>query len=83
MFKCKACDTTEFHLVLNPSFKGEVEVTTNEHDEVLVRAGSGESKQEFIADLMFMNQFAVCTNCGAIKQWAYYFPKAKEPSVNG
>ena len=75
MFKCRECESTEFHLVLNPSFKGQVEVTTNDHDEVLVRAGAGESRQEFIADLMFMNQFAVCSGCGAIKQWMYFFPK--------
>ncbi len=72
MFRCKDCESTEFHLVLNPAFEGSVEVTTNPHDEVLVRANG----QEFIADLMFMNQFAVCSNCGAIKQWAYFFPKA-------
>ena len=76
MFKCKECESTEFHLVLNPSFKGDVDVSTNEHDEVVVKAGAGDSQQEFIADLLFMNQFAVCSDCGAIKQWDYFFPKA-------
>jgi hypothetical protein len=29
--------------------------------------------QEFIADLMFINQFAVCRQCEAIKSWEYFF----------
>lgn len=71
MFRCKECHATEFNLVINPDFKGEVEISTNEHQEVIVRAGG----QEFIADLMFMNQFGVCSECGSIKNWEYYFPK--------
>ena len=74
MFKCKSCGSSEFNLMLHPSYQGTVEITKNEHDEVLIVT----AQQEFIADLMFMNQFAVCT-CGEIKQWDYFFPNL-EPS---
>jgi len=69
MFKCKECNSTEFQLVIHPDYQGMVEVSCNEFNEVLVTANN----QEFIADLMFMNQFAVCSNCGAIKSWEYFF----------
>lgn len=70
MFKCKECDSTDFQLVVQPGFKGNVQVRCNEFNEVVVSAGS----QEFIADLMFMNQFAVCKGCGGIRTWEYFFP---------
>jgi hypothetical protein len=73
MFKCKECHSTEFQLVVHPDYEGTVEISCNEFNEVLVKAGS----REFIADLMFMNQFAVCKHCGAIKAWEYFFPEAK------
>ncbi|MBY0402272.1 MAG: hypothetical protein K2X66_00095 [Cyanobacteria bacterium] len=72
MFKCKECGSTEFNLVIDPNFTGKVDISKNEHDEVLISAGN----QEFIADLMFMNQFAVCT-CGEIRKWEYFFPNLK------
>lgn len=55
--------------MVQKNFQGSVDVSTNEFNEVLVKAGG----QEFIADLMFMNQFAVCKGCDAIKQWEYFF----------
>ncbi len=73
MFKCKECGATDFHLMVRPEFDGQVELWTNEHEEVVVKvAGRGE----FIADLMFMNDFAVCKGCGGIKQWEYFFPRS-------
>ncbi len=69
MFKCKECGSTEFNLVVQPGFKGTVDVSHNEHNEVVVTA----NQQEFIADLMFMNQFAVCRQCESIKRWEYFF----------
>jgi hypothetical protein len=69
MFRCKTCGSTEFQLVLHPDYQGKVEITRNEHEEVLIVANN----QEFIADLMFMNQFAVC-GCGDIRKWEYFFP---------
>jgi hypothetical protein len=74
MFKCKDCESTEFQLVVQPEYEGLVEINCNEHNEVVVRANN----QEFIADLMFMNQFAVCRNCGAIRSWDYFF---RDPQV--
>lgn len=69
MFKCKECSSTEFQLVVHPDYEGMVQVNCNEHNEVVVTTNN----QEFIADLMFMNQFAVCRDCGAIKSWEYFF----------
>jgi hypothetical protein len=71
VFKCKSCGSTEFNLALSPNFQGNVEIAQNEHEEVVITAGA----HEFVADLMFMNQFAVCT-CGEIRQWDYFFKKA-------
>jgi hypothetical protein len=73
MFQCKKCQTTEFRLVIHPDYQGTVEVGCNEFDEVVVTA----NQQTFVADLMFMNQFAVCQQCDAIKNWEYYFPEPK------
>jgi hypothetical protein len=71
MFKCKECGSTEFQLVVHPDHQGMVDVHCNEFNEVVVTANN----REFIADLMFMNQFAVCKDCGAIKNWEYFFPE--------
>ena len=71
MFKCKECSSTEFQLVVHQGFNGQVEIKANEFDEVVIVVNN----QEFIADLMFMNQFAVCDGCGGIKQWEYFFPE--------
>lgn len=71
MFKCRECHSTEFQLVIHPDFDGLVEIHTNEHHEVVIKINN----QEFIADLMFMNQFGVCQGCGAIKNWEYFFPE--------
>jgi hypothetical protein len=70
MFKCKECESGEFQLVVHPDVETLVEISFNEFGEVVVKAGS----QEFVADLMFMNQFAVCKGCGGIKMWEYFFP---------
>jgi hypothetical protein len=70
MFQCTACQATEFQLMLQPGHKGTVEVRCNEFNEILVQVNS----REFIADLLFMNQFAVCRQCGGIRTWQYHFP---------
>lgn len=71
MFKCKECKSTEFQLVVHPDYDGMVEVRCNEFNEVVVTVGT----QEFVADLMFINQFGVCRQCGSIKNWEYFFPE--------
>ncbi len=53
-----------------PSFKGQIEVDKNDHGDVVVRVNG----KEFIADLLFMNQFAVCESCDAIQAWQYHYP---------
>jgi hypothetical protein len=62
MFKCRECQSTEFKLMLQPSFAGNIDISNNEHHEVVIKVNG----KEFIADLMFMNQFAVCADCEAI-----------------
>ncbi|MBX2860749.1 MAG: hypothetical protein KTR14_05915 [Vampirovibrio sp.] len=56
--------------MVNPKLQIEVEVRKNEFDEILIATPN----KEFVADLMFMNQFAVCAGCDAIHCWEYYFP---------
>lgn len=73
MFKCKSCQSTDFQLVVQPEFESRVRVDCNELNEVVVFINN----QEFIADLMFMNQFAVCRNCDAIRNWEYFFHNPK------
>lgn len=75
MFKCKECQSTEFRLVVQKGFQGQVDVGSNEFNEVVVKANG----QEFIADLLFMNQFAVCKGCDAIKKWEYFFHEPVSP----
>ncbi len=77
MFRCKKCAATEFKLMLQPAFEGKVDIAHNENQEVVIRV---EGK-EFLADLMFMNQFAICKECDAINQWEYYFPSDAASSV--
>lgn len=72
MFKCRSCQGTEFRLLLQPDFKGSVEVDQNAHGDVLIRVNG----TEFVADLMFMNQFAVCAGCDTIGAWLYYYPQS-------
>lgn len=69
MFKCRSCQSTEFQLVVQKNYQGTVEVGSNEFNEVVVKANG----QEFVADLMFMNRFAVCKGCDGIKNWDYFF----------
>jgi len=59
--------------MLQPGQQGKVEARTNEHQELVLTV----NKKEFIADLLFMNQFALCKCCGGIKKWEYFFPKRK------
>jgi hypothetical protein len=67
-FACKACGTTTFVLKVQPSVEQQLNITTNEFDDVLISVGKNPP---FQADLGFMNRFASCTGCGAIKQWHY------------
>lgn len=72
MFKCRVCGSTDFNLAVRPGYAGKLEVTHNEEADVIIVT----DQREFIADLMFMNQFAVCI-CGEIKTWEYFYPKQK------
>lgn len=72
MFKCRECGCTEFKLMLQPSFQGKVDMYHHDNGDVVVEVNG----KAFIADLMFMNQFALCQGCEAIKAWEYFYPKA-------
>lgn len=74
MFRCTACENQTFSLMLHPDCQVDITVDTNEHGDVLIRAG----ENTFTADLMFMNQFATCAGCGTKKSWAYYYPEHVE-----
>jgi hypothetical protein len=67
-FTCKHCGTTTFTLKVQPSVEQQLHITTNEFNDVLIKVGNNPP---FQADLGFMNRFASCTGCHAIKQWAY------------
>jgi len=67
MFRCKNCGSTEFKLLLQPSFEGNVDVSVNAKNEVVITV----NERSFVADLMFMNQFSICKSCDAIGLWAY------------
>lgn len=57
--------------MLQPEQRGKVEVRCNEFNEIMVVVNN----REFVADLLFMNQFAVCKCCGGIRTWQYHFPQ--------
>ncbi len=59
-----------------PGFSGHIEVETDHHQDVVIRVNG----QEFLADLMFMNQFALCETCDSVGDWQYFYPKTEEPS---
>jgi hypothetical protein len=71
MFKCQSCQSTQFKLVVTEDCQDRVSVDHNAFNEVLIRI----NQEEFIADLPFMNQFAVCQCCNNIKCWDYFFRK--------
>ena len=68
-FICKACGTNTFTLRIQPSLEQPLHITTNEFADVLITVGNNTP---FQADLGFMNRFASCASCGAIKQWQYH-----------
>lgn len=74
MFRCKTCGCHGFKLVVQPDFNGNIEIYTNGHEDVMIRVG----KQEFVADLAFINRFAACEECGQTRQWEYFYPMAEE-----
>jgi hypothetical protein len=67
-FACKTCGTATFVLKVQPSVEQQLHITTNDFGDVLITVGENPP---FQADLGFMNRFASCTGCGAIKQWHY------------
>lgn len=77
MFKCKACDAIDnFSLMLSADYQGpgKFSQTKNEHGEILINVDGFE----FIPDLAFMNNFAVCGFCGEINNFVYHFEKEEE-----
>ncbi|MEB3245192.1 MAG: hypothetical protein VKJ06_04305 [Vampirovibrionales bacterium] len=57
-------------LALQPDFKGEVTGKLTPNGDFVMRVTFKDgSEQSFIADLLFMNQFAVCSHCNCLGQW--------------
>ncbi len=79
MFKCRSCGAVEFTLVLQSSFQGDVQIYTQDSGDVIIKVND----KEFIADLMFMNQFALCKGCDAIHCWEYYYPQNNTAEAEG
>ena len=67
-FACKVCQASTFTLKVQPEVEQQLHITTNEFEDVLITVGNNPP---FQADLGFMNRFASCSGCGAIKQWQY------------
>lgn len=65
-FACKVCQASTFTLKVQPEVEQQLHITTNEFEDVLITVGNNAP---FQADLGFMNRFASCSGCGAIKQW--------------
>lgn len=71
MFQCGECDYSEFDLMVRTDQSTPVSVSTNQHDEIVIRVGQ---RPPFVADIAFMNRFASCRHCGTTGMWRYWFP---------
>lgn len=56
--------------MVNPKYQGAIDITVNEYGDVEITVNG----KTFTADLMFMNQFALCKGCGEKRQWEYSYP---------
>ena len=77
MFQCKHCGHQGFDLMVNPSVRDSVVITTNEHGDVVITMG----ERRMVADVGFMNQFATCTGCQAKGQWDYHYESTGEELI--
>ncbi|MDD3149481.1 MAG: hypothetical protein PHV68_01485 [Candidatus Gastranaerophilales bacterium] len=74
MFKCKNCKSVDkFELMLSPDYqgKGNFSQKINDRDEIIMNVDG----YEFVPDLDFMNNHAVCRYCGSIGKWECFYPK--------
>jgi hypothetical protein len=70
MFKCSQCSSTEFQLVLQQGQSVPVSMSIAPNNDVMLTI-AGKS---YIADLPFMNRYAVCRQCESVRKWTYYYP---------
>jgi hypothetical protein len=70
MFKCTQCGSTEFQLVLQQGQTVPVSMTVAPNRDVVLTVGG----RQYVADLPFMNRYAVCRQCESIRKWAYFYP---------
>jgi hypothetical protein len=75
-FCCQSCGSQQFTLQVQPQLANQLTVSHNTFNEVVIRLGE---QPQFVADLGFMNRFASCQHCGALKQWQY-LPQAANPT---
>lgn len=75
MFRCEACGSTSFQLMTQPHIQAQTTIETSPEGDVIIDVAG---HRRFVADLYFMNQFAVCSHCDSIGQWAYYYPSSEQ-----
>jgi hypothetical protein len=71
MFKCGQCGSTEFQLMLQQDRHIPVQVTVTDEMDMRIEVNG----RSYVADLPFMNRYAVCKHCESIRKWQYFFPK--------
>ena len=70
MFICKCCKSKDkFELMFSPDYQGDkhFEQCYNDKNEIEITVDG----YTFVPDLQFMNEHAVCKDCGQIYMWDY------------
>ena len=70
MFICKNCKSVDkFELMFSPDYQGEKRFSQeyNQNGDIEITVDG----YKFVPDLQFMNEHAVCKNCGQIYRWDY------------
>jgi hypothetical protein len=68
-FKCIKCGDEQFNLKLTSPSSKTLQWHYNEHQDLILSVEG----QSFVADLGFMNRFASCKTCKALRSWAYSY----------
>jgi hypothetical protein len=78
MFQCRCCGHSTFTVETVPGLPHTVEILPGggQAGETLIRVGT----YEFVADLMFLNEFATCAQCEATGEWTYQLTSSALPA---
>jgi len=74
-FKCVKCGSEQFNLKLASPSRKALQWQYNEHQDLVLSVDG----QSFVADLGFMNRFASCKTCKALRSWAYSYEAPRNP----